>query len=259
MSFGVLILGGTSEARLLAEALSKDLRFAALLSFAGRTESLLRPALPHRVGGFGGAEGLAAFLRAGQYRALIDATHAFAARISHNAAAAAQTTGVPLLRLARPAWQPVLGDDWRPQADMEAAALALGQAPRRVFLSVGRLELVAFCQAPQHDYLLRAVEPFTPPAGLSRARLIAARGPFALADEQKLLRDERIELLVSKNAGTPSTYAKIEAARALAIPVLMVARPVLPAVREVETQAEVLTWLSALHDARGSVPIERGV
>jgi precorrin-6A/cobalt-precorrin-6A reductase len=248
MSFGVLILGGTSEARLLAESLSGDARFAALLSFAGRTESLVRPALPHRVGGFGGAEGLAGFLRAGQYRALIDATHAFAARISHNAAAAAEASGVPLLRLARPAWRAVAGDDWRPQPDMEAAARALGEAPRRVFLSVGRLELAAFSAAPQHDYLLRAVEPFTPPAGLLRARLIAARGPFALADEQKLLRDERIELLVSKNAGTPSTYAKIEAARTLAIPVLMVARPRLPPVHEVETQAAALAWLCALHE-----------
>lgn len=248
MSFGVLILGGTSEARLLAEALSRDLRFPALLSFAGRTESLVRPALPHRIGGFGGADGLAEFLRAGGYRALIDATHAFAARISHNAAAAARAAGVPLLRLCQPAWREVPGDQWRPQPDMQAAARALGEAPRRVFLSVGRLELAAFCAAPQHDYLLRAVEPFTPPAGLSRARLICARGPFALADELKLLQGERIELLVSKNAGTPSTYAKIAAARSLSIPVLMVERPTLPEVPEVATQEAALAWVARLHD-----------
>jgi precorrin-6A/cobalt-precorrin-6A reductase len=248
MSFGVLILGGTSEARLLAEALSQDRRFEVLLSFAGRTETLMRPALPHRVGGFGGAEGLAAFLRAGSYRALIDATHAFAAQISRNACAAAHATGLPLLRVVRPAWEAVPGDLFRPQPDMQAAARALGDEPRRVFLSVGRLEVDAFSLAPQHDYLLRAVEPFTPPEGLSRARVIAARGPFALADELKLLQDERIELLVSKNAGTPSTYAKIEAARALSIPVLMVQRPVLPEAREVSTQQAALAWLAALHD-----------
>jgi precorrin-6A/cobalt-precorrin-6A reductase len=248
MSFGVLILGGTTEARLLAEALSHDARFAALLSFAGRTETLVRPLLPHRVGGFGGVAGLAAFLRAGKYRALIDATHAFAAQISRNAVAAAQAAGVPLLRLVRAAWQQESGDIWHAQPDMESAARALGAEPRRVFLSVGRLEVAAFCLAPQHEYLLRAVEPFTPPAGLTRARVIAARGPFALADELLLLQSERIELLVSKNAGTPSTYAKLEAARALAIPVLMVERPVLPAALEVETHQLAARWLAALHD-----------
>jgi precorrin-6A/cobalt-precorrin-6A reductase len=260
MSFGVLILGGTSEARLLAEALARDPRFAILLSFAGRTESLVRPDVPHRVGGFGGPEGLSAFLRAGGYRALIDATHAFAAQISRNAAHAAQASGLPLLRLVRPPWQSVAGDLWREVSDMQAAARALGESARRVFLSIGRLEVEAFCAAPQHDYLLRAVEPFAPPAGLFRARVIAARGPFALADERALFERERIECLVSKNAGTPSTYAKIEAARALGLPVVMVRRPALPPVHELEargsthecdevaTHEAALAWLTRVHD-----------
>jgi precorrin-6A/cobalt-precorrin-6A reductase len=253
MSFGVLILGGTSEARLLAETLSHDPRYRVLLSFAGRTESLVRPALAHRVGGFGGAEGLAAFLRAGDYGALIDATHAFAAQISRNACAAAHALGLPMLRVVRPAWERLAGDFWHEQPDMKAAAGALGIVPRRVFLSIGRLELKPFCAAPEHDYLLRAVEPFTLPAGLPRARLIAARGPFALADELKLLQDERIELLVSKNAGTPSTYAKIEAARALSIPVLMVQRPALPPAREAATQQAAADWLATLHASQRGV------
>jgi precorrin-6A/cobalt-precorrin-6A reductase len=248
MSFRVLILGGTSEARLLAAALCDDARFDALLSFAGRTESLVRPRSPHRVGGFGGAAGLANFLRAGDFHALIDATHAFAARISHNAAAAARVLRLPFLRVVRPAWQRVEGDVWDEQPDMQAAASGLGSTQRRVFLSVGRLELAVFGSAPQHDYLLRAVEPFVPPASMPRARLIVARGPFALADELELLARERIEGLVSKNAGTPSTYAKIEAARRLAIPVLMVARPPVPPAPEVQTHEAALSWLAARHD-----------
>jgi precorrin-6A/cobalt-precorrin-6A reductase len=253
MSLRVLILGGTSEARLLAEALSRDARFEVLLSFAGRTESLLRPSLPHRVGGFGGGSGLVAFLRAGAYHALIDATHAFAAQISRNAAYAAQALGLPFLRVVRAPWQRVDGDLWQEVPDMQAAARALGVPSRRVFLSIGRLEVDTFCSAPQHDYLLRAVEPFAAPAGLPRAQVLAARGPFSVAAELALLERERVELLVSKNAGTPSTYAKIEAARSRAIPVLMVARPVLPSAAEVATHEAALAWLSALHDSRRGV------
>lgn len=253
MTHGVLILGGTSEARLLAEALLSDPRFQALLSFAGRTESLVRPNVPHRVGGFGGGSGLVAFLRAGEYQALIDATHAFAAQISRNAAYAAQTLGLPFLRLVRAPWQRQGGDLWQEVPDMQAAARALGVPSRRVFLSIGRLEVEAFCSVPQHDYLLRAVEPFVPPAGLPRARVIAARGPFSVADELALLERERVELLVSKNAGTPSTYAKIEAARVRSIPVVMVARPFLPPAAEVATHEAALAWLQALHESRRGV------
>ena len=132
---------------------------------------------------------------------------------------------------------------------MDAAARALGERPRRVLLTVGRLELDAFSVAPQHDYLIRAVDSFTPPAALRSARVLSARGPFDLADERELLRAERIELLVSKNAGTASTYAKLVAARELGLPVVMVQRPVLPQVPEVATRAEALAWLGQLHGA----------
>jgi precorrin-6A/cobalt-precorrin-6A reductase len=250
MTLAVLILGGTTEGRLLAERLAGDARFQALLSFAGRTQSLERPGVPHRVGGFGGIDGLEAFLR--DYDALIDATHAFAAQMSLHAVAAAARTGTPLLRVERPAWQPVAGDDWHEVPEMEAAARALGPRPRRVFLSVGRLEVAAFAAAPQHDYLVRAVDPFDP--GLPHARLLCARGPFTLEGEIALLRAEGIEVLVSKNAGTPATYAKLEAARQLGVPVVMVARPALPAARTVSTLDEALRWLEALHGS-----IRRGV
>lgn len=243
MTIKVLILGGTSEGRLLAERLADDARFDVLLSFAGRTENLQRPELPHRVGGFGGAQGLASFLLDGGYQTLVDATHPFAAQISANAVDAAAQSGVPLLRLMRPAWQKQEGDNWLEVRDMAQAVLALGTEPRRVFLTVGKLELPAFESAPQHTYLVRTIDTLT--LRLPHARLLTARGPFALADELALLERERIELLVSKNAGTKATYAKLEAARQLGIPVIMVARPTLPAAAEVSTLAEVEAWLAS--------------
>jgi precorrin-6A/cobalt-precorrin-6A reductase len=247
MTFRVLILGGTSDARELALCLTADERFSALLSFAGRTQSVAHPGVPYRVGGFGGVGGLVSHLERESYHVLVDATHPFAAQMSRHAAQAAELAHVPLLRLERPAWQAVPGDRWRIVPRMEEAPAALGAEARRVFLAIGRLELGAFAEAPRHDYLIRAVDPFVPP--LPRARVIAARGPFLLADERALFERERIEVVVSKNAGTPSTYAKLQAARELALPVIMVARPRLPDVVTVRSVEAALAWLSARHEA----------
>ncbi|HKU40904.1 MAG TPA: precorrin-6A/cobalt-precorrin-6A reductase, partial [Polyangiales bacterium] len=136
MTLRVLILGGTSEGRELAERLSREPRYAALLSFAGRTESLQRPNLPHRVGGFGGVPGLCEFLRRERFDALVDATHPFAAQMSRHAVQAAERMRTPLIRLERPAWRAEPGDDWQLVPDMPSAARALGEPPRRVFLSI---------------------------------------------------------------------------------------------------------------------------
>jgi precorrin-6A/cobalt-precorrin-6A reductase len=247
MAFKVMILGGSSEGRELAERLATDARFAPLLSFAGRTESIAAPRAPYRVGGFGGVLGLAAFLRAQGYAALIDATHAFARQMSCNAVAAAEFVQIPLLRLELPPWRAEPGDRWTLVGDMAAAAAALGTEPRRVFLSVGRLEIAAFAAAPEHEYLIRAVDPFEP--GLPKARVLAARGPFDSAEERALLERERIEIVVSKNAGTPATLGKLTAARQLGLPVVMVQRPPLPAARSVQSFAQALDWLVALHGA----------
>lgn len=244
MQLHVLILGGTTEGRLLGERLAHDERHRVLLSYAGRTERIRPPPVPHRVGGFGGAEGLAAFLRQSGFDALIDATHPFAARISANAVVAARSAGIPLLRVARPKLEEARSG-FRWVASMEEAARALGPLARRVFLTVGRLEVGAFGVAPHHDYLIRAVDDFDP--GLPRARVLCARGPFRLEEEQALLVRERIELLVSKDAGSEATSAKLVAARALNVPVIMVRRPVLPAAHEVERLEDVLTWLAALY------------
>lgn len=247
MAFKVLILGGTSEARLLAEQLALDARFAAVLSFAGRTNNVQDPGLPYRVGGFGGVPGLVELLRRERHQALIDATHPFARQMSSHAVQAAALTALPLLRVEGPAWSAVAGDRWTVVPDMEQAQVALGPCPLRVFLSVGRLEIGAFRAAPQHDYLIRAVDDFDPE--LPRARVLAARGPFDTEAEQALFERERIDVIVSKNAGTAATYAKLVAARRLGLPVIMVARPALPEARTVATFTPALSWLYALHEA----------
>jgi precorrin-6A/cobalt-precorrin-6A reductase len=169
------------------------------------------------------------------------------------AVAACHATATPLIRFERAAWHPTHGDRWTDVPDMPAAAQALGKPPRRVFLSIGRLEIRAFSAAPQHDYLIRAVDMFA--TELPRARIVAARGPFELADERKLLEDARIEILVSKNSGTEATHAKIVAARELGISVIMVARPQLPAAPSADTLERILAWLDELH---GNTPSLRG-
>jgi len=250
----VLILGGTSEGRRLAELLALDERererYACVVSYAGRTRDLRLPSTPYRIGGFGGVSGLASYLQERRIDALVDVTHPFAAQISANAVRAAELTGTPLLRLARLAWRQVSGDRWHEVGDMSAAAAALGATPRRVFLSVGRLEIAAFRAAPQHDYLIRAVDAFEPE--LPRARVLAARGPFELTAERALLEREGSELIVSKNSGTAATYAKIEAARQLRLPVVMVQPPVLSPAPEARSLDEIRAWLEALGHQRTS-------
>ncbi|ESZ33423.1 cobalt-precorrin-6x reductase [Mesorhizobium sp. L2C067A000] len=254
----ILILGGTTEARQLAGKLVED--FLVTLSLAGRTESPVAQGVPVRSGGFGGADGLAAYLREAGIDLLIDATHPYAARISANAAQAAQMTGVPILALRRPGWEPVDGDRWT-QADTTGDAVhALGPAPRRIFLALGRQEVAAFEAAPQHHYLIRSVDPVEPKLAVPDATYLLARGPFREADERALLEEHRIDVVVSKNSGGEATYGKIAAARALSIEVVMVRRPFLPEVPSAETVDELAAlvdkfWVDHLLD-----PVaERGV
>jgi precorrin-6A/cobalt-precorrin-6A reductase len=239
----ILILGGTLEARRLAERLRGRGDVAITLSLAGRTASPAAQPVPVRVGGFGGAEGLAAYLRAERIAALIDATHPYAATISANAARAAAAAGVRLLALRRPAWQPSARDRWTEVPNVPAAVQALGPAPRRVFLTLGRKELAPFAVAPQHGYLVRSVDPVDPPLPVPRATYLLARGPFAEAAERELLLAHAIEAIVAKNSGGEATYAKIAAARALGIEVIMLRRPPLPAVPNVASIAEAAAWL----------------
>jgi len=239
----VLILGGTTEASAIAAALTGDARMRPVLSLAGRTRAPVLPAIPARRGGFGGVEGLVAYLRDHGVAALIDATHPFAVRISRNAAAAAAIAKVPLVTVLRPQWAACPGDRWAEVPDMPAAAQALGAEPRRVFLTVGQQELAPFGLAPWHHYLIRSVEPPDTALLPATARHIAARGPFREHEERQLLEQEGIEVMVTKNSGGAATAPKLAAARALGVQVVMVARPPPPPGETVPDAAGALAWL----------------
>lgn len=238
-----LILGGTTEATALAKRLAGHPRIDARVSLAGRTKNPVLPPLPTRIGGFGGVEGLADYLRAESIQAVVDATHPFADQISANAAKACAQAGVPLRVLTRPAWVAGPGDRWIGVADMDAAALALRDLGDTVFLTIGRQEVAAFEAMPDKRYLIRAVDPPEPMPSLPRMSLILDRGPFTLEGELALMRGERIEVVVSKNSGGRATDAKLVAARKLGLPVVMVERPAGNGVAELHDVDAAVGWL----------------
>lgn len=244
MTYRILILGGTTEARQLAGRLMVRSDAEVTLSLAGRTENPVSQPVPTRVGGFGGAEGLARYLSEQRIDLLIDVTHPYAARISANAATAAKSTGTQFLALRRPGWDPGEGDRWTIVDTVADAVAALGKARRRVFLALGRQEVAAFEAAPQHDYLIRSVDPVEPPLDVPEAAYMLARGPFAEADEKALLAAHGIDAVVSKNSGGAATYGKIAAARALDIEVIMIRRPMLPQAPSAATVDELLRMIA---------------
>lgn len=250
----VLILGGSAEASALARRLVGDGRFAPVLSLAGSTRSPVLPPIPHRIGGFGGVEGLAGWLAESSVDLLVCATHPFAAQMRRHAVEAARRTRTPLLVVERPAWTPGAGDEWIPVPDMAAAAAALGETPRRVLLTVGQKDLSPFVRAPQHAYVIRSIDPPTPQSLPPGAEVISARPPFGEVEERALLAAHRIEVVVTKNSGGGDTAAKLAAARQLGVTVVMVERPPalgldgLDAERAADA-AGVMAWLDARHEA----------
>ncbi|MGA1797319.1 cobalt-precorrin-6A reductase [Sphingomonas sp. 4RDLI-65] len=238
----ILVLGGTTEASALAVLLAAR-GGDAVLSYAGRVASPRAQPIPVRVGGFGGVEGLALYLGDHGVTHLVDATHPFAARMSANAVLAADRAGVRHIALTRPPWSPVAGDRWTHVADIEAAVTALAGPSRRVMLALGRMQVDAFAAQPQHDYLLRFVDVPDHPPGLPRHHLVVDRGPFDLDGDLRLLEAHGIEVVVCKNAGGTGAQAKLGAARALGVPVIMIDRPALPARLEVHAAEDVLHWL----------------
>lgn len=239
----LLILAGTTEATALARAVA-DRGMAGVVSFAGRVARPLRQPLPQRVGGFGGVDGLADYLRTNGITHVIDATHPFASQMSRNAVRACAKAVVPLLALTRPAWTPQDGDRWQHVPDIAGAVAALDRPPARVMLAVGRMHLADFARNPQHYYLLRLVDPPKGDLPFPNAQVIVDRGPFDAANDQRLMEDHRIELVVSKNAGGAGAYAKIKAARALCLPVIMIDRPPQPKRVEVIEIAAVFDWIA---------------
>ncbi|MFI6419458.1 cobalt-precorrin-6A reductase [Streptomyces sp. NPDC050842] len=235
----ILILGGTTEARALAGLLHGEVRVTS--SLAGRVANPRLPAGEVRIGGFGGADGLAAWLREHAVDAVIDATHPFAERISFNAARAAATAHVPLLALRRPGWVPVAGDDWHSAASLEEAAGALDGLGDRVFLTTGRMGLAAFADRPEW-FLVRSVD--APDAPMpARTEILLDRGPFTLDGERELLARHRIDVLVTKDSGGAATSPKLTAAREAGIPVVVVRRPPVPeGVALAATPEEAAAW-----------------
>ena len=251
----VLLLGGTTEASMLAEMLADDPRFTAILSLAGVTRRPVLPRIAHRIGGFGGIDGLSSWMRDQRIEALIDATHPYAVQMSHHAATAAARDDIPCLRVDRPGWTAQAGDRWIRVHDGEAAAQALGDTPRRVLLTLGSKGLAPFCRMPMHHYVIRCIDApdvvLLPPDH----RLLLARGPFTLEDEMALLALHRIDILVSKNSGGSATAAKLQAARQCGLPVVMIERtPRAADAPQVATAAEAMDWLSArYHEASSAL------
>ncbi|MHB9857733.1 cobalt-precorrin-6A reductase [Streptomyces sp. YIM S03343] len=245
MSPHVLVLGGTTEARELVAGLADRPGVRVTTSLAGRVARPGVPAGDLRIGGFGGAEGLAAWLRERHVAAVVDATHPFAAAITENAACATAATGVPLVVLRRPGWQRGLGDRWHCADSLpDAADLLPRLAARRVFLTTGRLGLAAFAHLTDQHFVVRSVEPPEPPLPPDLT-LVLARGPFTVPGETSLLRAHRIDTVVTKDSGGTATAAKLTAARGLGLPVVMVRRPPLP--EGVTAVPDVAAATAALH------------
>jgi precorrin-6A/cobalt-precorrin-6A reductase len=240
----VLILGGTGEARALAAALVERGDRRVVSSLAGRVSAPLLPVGEVRLGGFGGAEGLRAWLAADGMGTVVDATHPFAARISAAAVAATGSLGLPLVVLRRPGWQAGPGDDWHRVPDMAAAAAAVAGRGGPVLLTTGRGGLAVFADLP-HRFVIRTVDP---PTGRLPADhvLVLSRGPYDVTGERALLDEHGVQLLVSKDSGGAMTEAKLIAAREASVPVVMVDRPPMPGEGAVPVVADVpaaVAWL----------------
>ncbi|EKV32424.1 Cobalt-precorrin-6x reductase [Caenispirillum salinarum AK4] len=246
----LLLLGGTAEAAALARALADRFgdRLAVTYSLAGRAAPRARPPGRLRIGGFAGPEGLAVFLRDEGVRLLVDATHPFAARMSRNAHIACEVTGTPRLTLRRPEWEPQPGDDWHEVDDVADAAEAAARLGRRAFITLGTADLAPFRDRPGFTYVVRMMDPPDDadddlPVG---AALVGGRGPFTVDDEDSLMRSHGVDVLVTKASGGNATRAKLDAARRLGLPVVLIRRPAPEPGTLVETVDEALEWIASV-------------
>jgi precorrin-6A/cobalt-precorrin-6A reductase len=246
----ILVLGGTSEAALLAKELARRPGIATVLSLAGRTNKAAPSPVPVRIGGFGGIDGLAGYLMREAIDLVIDATHPFAAQISNNAIAACAKANVPLLAIERPPWEQTVADNWSEHATVHDAIAALPDVPSTVFSALGRSSVPLLCAKPQHHYVIRVVDPIAPPPELSDAVIISARGPFRVEDDIALFLEHRIACVLAKNSGGDAAYAKIEAARRLRLPIYLVERPTIAKRHAVTTIDGTLAWIARHHSSR---------
>jgi precorrin-6A/cobalt-precorrin-6A reductase len=239
----VLLLGGTAEARALAARLAGTPGLRVVSSLAGRVRDPALPAGEVRVGGFGGVAGLCGWLERERVDLVVDATHPYAATMQANAAAACQGLGLPRLRLARPGWRARDGDRWQEAGSLAEAAAALPSLGSRAFLTTGRQSLAAFAALDGLWFLIRCVD--RPAGPMPRHRqVLLARGPYRREEERALMERFRVEVLVTKDSGGSLTAAKLEAARDLRLPVLMVRRPPPPPGPSVPTVDEAAAWVT---------------
>ncbi|MGH7045489.1 MAG: cobalt-precorrin-6A reductase [Stellaceae bacterium] len=241
------MLGGTSEGFALARVLGDESGLRVVSSLAGVTSNPRLPRGKVRIGGFGGIDGLSAYLRDNRIGIVVDATHPFAATIGGNAETACHRVGVPLLRLERPVWTPGHGDRWIEVADWAEAAAVVARTARRVLLAVGRREVAAFATLAQIWFLVRAVEAPDPMPGFEQAELLLARGPFSRDDERRLLIAHRVDTIVCRNSGGSAAKAKLVAARELGLQVVLRRRPPRPgSLPCAASVSEAAAWVRAL-------------
>ena len=243
----VLLLGGTTEATALAHTFANT-RIDAIFSYAGRTANPIEQPLPTRLGGYGGIQGLADYIVDAAITHVVDATHPFATQISGNAVAACKMANIPLIAHERAPWQAQPGDQWLHVPDTDGAVAALPTTPARIFLAIGKQTLPAFAAQPQHFYLLRLVDAPDAALPVPNAEVVLDRGPFTVESDMDLMRAHAITHIVAKNSGGTGALAKLEAARRLALPVILIARPAIadrPIARSIPA---VMDWLD--HSAR---------
>lgn len=241
----ILILGGTGDAVKLAAKLATIPKIEVISSLAGRTKKPSALVGTVRIGGFGGAEGLANYLQENSIDFLIDVTHPCAGQITINGSIAAKSTNIPHLMLVRPQWEKMSGDNWIEVESLEFAATAIPESINRVFITSGRQQLKPFLQRsqvyPETWYLMRSIDP--PDIELPNSEVLLDRGPFSFEQEYQLLQNYRIQAIVSKNSGGDATYAKIIAARELGIPIIMVQRPAMPEGEKVTSIEDAIAWV----------------
>lgn len=245
----LLILGGTGEAAELAatiKTIPELTELEVIVSLAGRTQQPLQD--NHRIGGFGGVQGLINYLQTSRVDLLIDATHPFAAQISHHAHLAATTVKIPHLMLVRPEWVKIAGDNWIEVTSQAMAVETLLELrenglAQRIFLTIGRQELANYAHLQNHWFLMRMIDPPLEHTPVPPGEILLDRGPFSLSRERSLLLQYQIEAIVSKNSGGDATYGKIIAARELGLPVVMVQRPPIPTGEQVHNIAGAIAWL----------------
>jgi precorrin-6A/cobalt-precorrin-6A reductase len=239
----LLILGGTGDAMQLAQRAIDLPGLEVITTLAGRTNNPKTVAGSVRIGGFGGEAGLVDYLKTENIDLIVDATHPFAAQISWHVAGAATEVGIPWLMLVRPAWTRSAEDNWIEVESIEAAVAAIPASAERIFVTIGRQQLAQFARLTDRWCLMRSIDPPDPSIPLPPGKLLLDRGPFSLEGERELLREYRIQAIVSKNSGGDATYAKIIAARELGLPVVMVQRPIVPEGDRVADVSGAIEWL----------------